>query len=59
MNSRHVRLDRDAVLDALQDQIDDLTAVLAAQREQLDRQRRIIEQLTAHTGLPVERIRER
>ncbi len=59
MNVRPVRLDRDAVLDAMQDQIDDLTAVVAAQQKQLTRQRRLIAQLAAYAGLPTERIRGR
>ncbi len=59
MNARPVRLDRDAVLDAMQDQIDDLTAVVAAQQKQLTRQRRLIAQLASYAGLPAERIRRR
>jgi uncharacterized coiled-coil protein SlyX len=46
-------LDRDAILDALQDQIDDLTATVAAQQRQLDRQQQLIRRLATRTGLPL------
>lgn len=59
MSAHPVRLDRDAVLDAMQDQIDDLTAVVTAQQKQLTRQRRVIAQLAAYAGLPAERTRGR
>jgi uncharacterized coiled-coil protein SlyX len=59
MNNRPARLDRDAVLDAMQDQIDDLTAVVAAQHKQLTRQRRLIAKLTTHTARSGDRTRRR
>lgn len=52
---RHARLDGDAVLDAMQDQIDDLTAMIAAQQKQLTRQRLLIARMSTYLGLPVGR----
>ncbi|SCG15593.1 hypothetical protein GA0070610_1828 [Micromonospora echinofusca] len=47
------RLDRDATITALQDQIDDLTATCEAQQRQLDAQQRLINQLATRMGLPL------
>ncbi|GGM24015.1 hypothetical protein ACFFX1_10235 [Dactylosporangium sucinum] len=48
------RMDRDAVIAALQDQIDDLTTVVEAHRRQLDQQQLIIRRLAARVGVPLE-----
>lgn len=45
------QLDRDAIIAALQDQIDDLTATCEAQQRQLDAQQRLINQLATRIGL--------
>jgi hypothetical protein len=45
------RLDRDAVLEALQDQIDDLTAALRAQQKLIDAHNRVIVELARLAGL--------
>ena len=45
------RLDRDAFLDALQDQIDDLTAALSAQQTLIDAHNRVIVELARLAGL--------
>jgi hypothetical protein len=45
------QLDRDAILAALQDQIDDLTAAVAAQQRLLDAHARLIIELTSLAGL--------
>jgi hypothetical protein len=45
------QLDRDAILAALQDQIDDLTAAVAAQQRLLDAYATLIIELTRLAGL--------
>jgi hypothetical protein len=59
MSNSPARMHRDAALDAMQDQIDDLVAIVAAQQKQLTRQRRLIAQLTAPTGMSAERTARR
>ena len=48
---RGPREDRDAILDALQDQIDDLTAAVVAQQKLLDAHNRVIVELARLAGL--------
>lgn len=45
------REDRDAILDALQDQIDDLAAALAAQQKLIDAHNNVIVELARLAGL--------
>ncbi|WP_328384356.1 hypothetical protein OHQ88_33390 (plasmid) [Micromonospora zamorensis] len=46
------RLDRDAALEALQTQVDDLTEICEYQQRQLDAQSKLIGQLAARAGMP-------
>jgi hypothetical protein len=47
-------LDRDAIAEGLQDQIDELTAAVAAQQTQLDALHRLVTHLASRAGIPVD-----
>ncbi len=51
MSSRPILPKHDAIIDAMQDQIDDLTALVAVQEKQLARQRRLIARMAPGSGV--------
>ncbi len=55
MSSRPILPEHDAIIDAMQDQIDDLTALVAVQEKQLTRQRRLIARMAPGSGVPSRR----